>query len=129
MIKNCLLIIIFLLHGYVASNACTIIAASMNGEVLAGGNEDYENPFVRLWFNPPTKDRYGSVCFGFPDLQAQAAMNEHGLFFDFTAQGGIDPSKLNLKNPYYGDLFFEILGKCKNIEEVLVFLEKHDYAF
>jgi hypothetical protein len=101
----------------------------MNGEVLAGGNEDYDNPFIRMWFNPPTSDRYGSVCFGFPDLQPQAAMNEHGLFFDFTAQEGIDPSKLNLKNPYYGDLTFEILGKCKNVGEVLDFLKNHDYAF
>ena len=101
----------------------------MNGEVLAGGNEDYENPFVKVWFNPATKDRYGSVCFGFPDLQAQQAMNEHGLFFDFTAQDGIDPSKLNLKNPYNGDLFFDILGGCKNIEEVLAYLKNHDYTF
>lgn len=123
------LLIALLLHLYTSATSCTIFSASMNGEVLAGGNEDYDNPFIRMWFNPPSKDRYGSVCFGFPDLQTQAAMNEHGLFFDFTAQEGIDPSKLKLKNPYYGDLFLEILGKCKNIDEVLNFLEKHDYAF
>ena len=126
--RKCLLIVL-LSHFYLSLAACTIISASMHGEVLAGGNEDYDNPFIRLWFNPPTADRYGSVCFGFPDLQPQAAMNEHGLFFDFTAQEGIDPSKLNLKNPYYGDLTFEILGKCKNIGEVLDFLKNHDYAF
>ena len=126
--RKCLLIVI-LCHFYVSLSACTIISASLNGEVLAGGNEDYDNPFIRVWFNPPTADRYGSVCFGFPDLQPQTAMNEHGLFFDFTAQEGIDPSKLNLKNPYYGDLTFELLGKCKNIGEVLAFLKTHDYAF
>jgi len=126
--RKCLLIVL-LCHFYISLTACTIISASMNGEVLAGGNEDYDNPFIRMWFNPPTKDRYGSVCFGFPDLQPQAAMNEHGLFFDFTAQEGIDPSKLNLKNPYYGDLTFELLGKCKNVGEVLAFLKDHDYAF
>jgi hypothetical protein len=126
--RKCLLIVL-LSHFCFSLTACTIISASMNGEVLAGGNEDYDNPFIRMWFNPRTADRYGSVCFGFPDLQPQAAMNEHGLFFDFTAQEGIDPSKLNLKNPYYGDLTFEILGKCKNIEEVLDFLKNHDYAF
>lgn len=82
-----------------------------------------------MWFNPPAKDRYGSVCFGHPDLQVQAAMNEHGLFVDFTAQNDIDPSKLKLKNPFYGDLFFEILAKCKNVEEALEFLKTHDYAF
>jgi hypothetical protein len=123
------LLIVLLSHIHFALAACTIISAAMNGEVLAGANEDFDNPFVRMWFNPPTKDRYGSVCFGFPDLQPQAAMNEYGLFFDFTAQEGIDPSKLNLKNPYYGDLTFEILGKCKNVGEVLAFLKNHDYAF
>lgn len=108
--------------------ACTIISAAMKGVVLVGANEDYSNPFVRIWFNPATRDRYGSVCIGLPDLQPQAALNEHGLFFDYTAQEGIDPSKLALKNPYRGDILFEALGKCKNIEEVLVFLRKHDYA-
>lgn len=127
--KNTLLLIVLLSNFHLSSDACTVISACMNGEVLAGGNEDYENPFVKVWFNPPTKDRYGSVCFGFPDLQSQQAMNEHGLFFDFTAQEGIDPAKLNLKNPYPGDLFFEILGKCKNIEEVLAYLKNHDYPF
>lgn len=127
--KNSILLILCLTYSISWSTACTIFTAAMNGEVLAAGNEDYENPFVRVWFNPPSKERYGSVCFGFPDLQAQQAMNEHGLFFDFTAQEGIDPSKLNLKNPYHGDLFFEILGKCKNIDEVLAYLKDHDYTY
>lgn len=96
---------------------------------MVAANEDEYNPFSKMWFNPPTKERYGSVCFGHPDLQAQAAMNEHGLFYDFTAQEGIDPSKFNLKNPYYGDLFFEILGKCKNVKEALAYLKTRDYTF
>jgi len=107
--------------------SCTVISYALNDEVYAAANEDDYMGFARIWFNPKTAERYGSVCFGLPDLQAQAAMNEYGLFYDFTAQN-IDPAKYGPKNIYKGDLFFEILGKCKTVQEALVFLEKYDYA-
>jgi hypothetical protein len=108
---------------------CTIVSCSLKGEVFAAANEDDFTSFSRIWFNPRTATRFGSVCFGLPDLQTQAAMNEYGLFFDFTAQYDIDPSKYHLKNPYKGDLLFEILGKCKNVKEALDFLSTRDFAF
>jgi hypothetical protein len=107
--------------------ACTVISYALKGEVFAAANEDDYMGFARIWFNPKTTERYGSVCFGLPDLQAQAAMNEYGLFYDFTAQN-IDPAKYHPKNSYKGDLFFEILGKCKTVKEALAFLEKYDYS-
>lgn len=107
--------------------ACTIVSAALKGEVFAASNEDDYTPFSRIWFNPATKDRYGSVCFGHNDLQAQAAVNEFGLFFDFTQQN-IDPARFNIKNPYQGDLFMLILGQCKTVKEVLAFLKTHPYA-
>ena len=107
--------------------ACTVLSIALKGEVFAAANEDDYMGFARMWFNPKTAERYGSVCFGLPDLQAQAAMNEYGLFYDFTAQN-IDPTKYQFKNVYKGDLFFEILGKCKTVKEALTFLEKYDYV-
>jgi hypothetical protein len=125
------LVSVFIIFLFINNNisACTIVSCSLKGKVFAAANEDDYTSFSRIWFNPRTSTRYGSVCFGLPDLQAQAAMNEYGLFFDFTAQYDIDPSKYHLKNPYNGDLFFEILGKCKNVKEALDFLSTHDYAF
>ncbi|KIO76121.1 hypothetical protein TH53_16725 [Pedobacter lusitanus] len=119
-------IIALTIVGQVA-NACTVISCALKGEVFAAANEDDYMGFARMWLSPRTADRYGSICFGLPDLQAQAAMNEYGLFYDFTAQN-IDASKYNLKNIYKGDLFFEILGKCKTVPEVLKMLEKYDYS-
>ena len=116
----------FLITGQVA-NACTVISCTLNGEVFAAANEDDYMGFARMWFNPRTTERYGSVCFGLSDLQAQAGMNEYGLFYDFTAQN-IDVSKFPLKNVYKGDLFFEILGKCKTVPEALKLLEQYDYS-
>lgn len=108
--------------------ACTVISAALKGEVFAAANEDDYTPFSRIWFNPATKDRYGSVCFGHPDLATQAAINEHGLFFDFTAQN-INPANYSIKHPFQGDLFFIILGKCRTVKEALEFMKTHNYAF
>lgn len=106
---------------------CTIVSAALKGEVFVAANEDDYTPFSRIWFNPATRDRYGSVCFGHNDLQAQAAVNEYGLFFDFTQQN-IDPTRFNIRNPYQGDLFMAILGQCKTVPEALTFLQTHPYA-
>ena len=124
-----ILLFVFMVSSILFQNvyACTVISYALKGEVYAAANEDDYMGFARIWFNPKTPDRYGSVCFGLPDLQAQAAMNEYGLFYDFTAQN-IDPAQFHPKNIYQGDLFFEILGKCKTVPEAMVFLEKYDYA-
>ncbi|RZJ68265.1 MAG: hypothetical protein EOO50_02270 [Flavobacterium sp.] len=111
------------LSGY----SCTIFSCAINGEVFAAANEDDYTPFTRVWFNPATKERFGSVCFGAPDLQVAAAINEFGLFYDYTAQYGVDTSEMKFKNPFSGDLFFEIIGKCKTVDEALKLLETHDY--
>lgn len=126
--RYCLpLLLICLIYWSGCSKACTIVSASIKGEVFVAANEDDYTPFSRIWFNPATKDRYGSVCFGHNDLQAQAAVNEYGLFFDFTQQN-IDPSRYGIKNPYQGDLFMTMLGQCKTVSEVLDFLKTHPFA-
>lgn len=56
-------------------------------------------------------------------------MNEHGLVYDYTAQHTIETEKMQFKNPYQGDLFYEILGRCRNVPEALEFLKSHDYIF
>lgn len=125
--KIFLLVFSLLLYSINTVKACTIFSCSRGGETFAAANEDDVTPFTRIWYNPATKDRYGSVSFGAPDMQAAAAMNEYGLFYDFAA-ANYDLSKLNLKNPYKGDLMWEILGKCKTVKEAMVILKKYDYA-
>lgn len=126
--KHFILILISLLTCSIhTAKACTIFSCSRGGQTFAAANEDDTTPFTRIWYNPATKDRYGSVCFGAPDMQVAAAMNEYGLFYDFAA-ANYDLSKLNLKNPYKGDLMWEILGKCKNVKEAMVILKKYDFA-
>src|SRR5687767_5620789 len=115
------IIILFFVLGFInnRAHACTIFSCARNGETLACANEDDYTPFTRIWFNPRTKERYGSVCFGAPDMQVASAINEYGLFFDFAA-ASYDMSKLTRKKPYRGFLLWEVLGKCKTVKEALV---------
>jgi hypothetical protein len=115
-----------MLSHFTTTHACTIFSCARGGEVFAAANEDDYTPFTRIWYNPGTADRYGSVCFGGPDMQVASAMNEHGLFFDF-AQASYDLGKLKLTNPYSGFLMWEVLGKCRNVKEAIALIEKYDY--
>ncbi|WP_265131283.1 C45 family peptidase [Chryseobacterium oranimense] len=125
--KILLLLISLVSYNLNMVKACTIFSCSRVGETFVAANEDDMTPFTRIWYNPATNDRYGSVSFGAPDMQAAAAMNEYGLFYDFAA-ANYDLSKLTLKNPYNGDLMWEILGKCKTVKEAMVLLKKYDFA-
>jgi len=121
-----LLLTCILFYSSHTIKACTIFSCSRGGETFAAANEDDTTPFTRIWYNPATKDRYGSVCFGGPDMQVASAMNEHGLFFDFAA-ANYDLSKLAAPNLYKGFLMWEILGKCKNVKEAMMYLKKYNF--
>jgi hypothetical protein len=124
--KFLLLIVGLMSLNFQTATACTIFSCARAGEIFAASNEDDNTPFTRIWYNPGTKERYGSVCFGGPDMQVAAAMNEYGLFFDFAA-ASYDISKLKLNNPFNGFLMWEVLGKCKNVKEALEIIKKYDY--
>ncbi len=126
--KYFFLILISLSSGFISTiKACTIFSCVRGSEVFAAANEDDMTPFTKVWYNPATKDRYASVCFGAPDMQIASAMNEHGLFFDYAA-ANYDLSKLALTNPYPGDIMWEVLEKCKTVKEALLILKKYDYV-
>ncbi|RUA30906.1 MULTISPECIES: carcinine hydrolase/isopenicillin-N N-acyltransferase family protein [Flavobacteriaceae] len=104
--------------------ACSIFTCSKNGHVLVGANEDEYTSYHNMWFVPATKEKYGAVFFGKNNMQAQAGMNEYGLFFDFAAIPKIELE--NQKIDFLG--MTEILVSCKNVDEALVLLEKHKFA-
>ncbi|MGN7706556.1 carcinine hydrolase/isopenicillin-N N-acyltransferase family protein [Chryseobacterium sp. JV274] len=124
--KKNIFILIGILFYTINIKACTIFSCSRGGETFVAANEDDTTPFTRIWYNPASSNRYASVCFGAPDMQVAAAMNEYGLFFDFAA-ANYDFTQLNLTNPYPGDIMWEILGTCKTVKEAIVILKKYDY--
>ncbi|MDA9773700.1 C45 family peptidase [Saprospiraceae bacterium] len=107
--------------------ACTLFCASMNGEVLAAGNEDWSDPFSKMWVSERTVDRYGIINLGHSDFQVQTAINEYGLYFDFAAIPKAEGRNQAGKEKCSSSLFSEILAKCKNLEEAILYLKKYQY--
>jgi hypothetical protein len=121
------LILLFLLAlSPIPSNACSIFTAAKGDQVLAGANEDGDDPFGKLWLMPASDGRYGGVYFGLAFVDKQAGMNEHGLFFDFAA---LDPVITDFNEQGVFLYIEEIMATCKSVEEALAFLKEHSYAF
>lgn len=101
---------------------CTVFYGFDGQTVLAGNNEDFNNPFTYMWFIPASPGRFGRVYFGYDDLLPQGGLNDQGVFFDALAL----PYKempLTSQRPYFpgGDLFFldEILSHSAKVQDVL----------
>ena len=47
---------------------CTVLYAYDGQIALGGNNEDYQNPFTKVWFLPPEEGKYGRVYFGFENF-------------------------------------------------------------
>ena len=126
LILKSLLVIIFFLQ-YFNLQACSFFCAARNGEVLMAGNEDWHDPFSKIWTRPSTKDNYGIIYLGHSDYQAQIGINEYGLAFDFAAIDKVEGKNNIEKTTFEDDLFSEILAKCKTVDEALSFLKKYQF--
>lgn len=112
------------------AQACTALIVSDGERVLVGNNEDWFNPFTRIWFIQPGNNRHGAVCFGFDDGRIQGGMNEKGLFFDGFSLAekpvGGQEGKPRFKN---GNLIKEALLTCATVEEALALMERFSRHF
>ena|SRR3989338_5266861 len=77
-----LLTILAILSLRLDSQACSMFKITENGRTIVGNNEDYFNPFTKIWFTPGLNGQYGVVNMGFGNNFPQGAMNEAGLVFD-----------------------------------------------
>ncbi len=123
---NYFLVIAFLLT-HIYADACSFFCATRNNQVLMAGNEDWSDPFSKMWTRPATEKSFGILYLGHSDYQAQIAVNEHGLAFDFAALDKVEGKNNAGKSSFYGDLFSEILAKCKTVDEALVYLGQYQF--
>jgi hypothetical protein len=105
--------------------ACTVFLVSGEGRVLAGNNEDYRNPFTRVWFVPAKDGAYGRVCFGFDNGFTQGGMNEKGLFFDGLATAPLAVKRSGDKPRFKGNIMEAVLSRCATVKEALAFLDRY----
>ena len=109
------------------SQACTIFVVTYQGTTYFCNNEDWRDPVTRIRFIPAEGTKYGWVSLGFENDWAQGGVNEHGLCFDWFANGvpagwKEDPKKKN----HDGNLSEEMLRTCKTVEEAILFYQKYN---
>ena len=62
---------------------CTIFFAKSQSKILVAGNEDWSDPFTKIWVYQRSIDNYGVLFIGHSDFQAQFGINEYGLTVDY----------------------------------------------
>jgi penicillin V acylase-like amidase (Ntn superfamily) len=109
--------------------ACTGFCVSKGDLVLVGNNEDWKNPFTKVWYVPAENGTYGRVSFGFDNFYPQGGMNEKGLVFDGFATA---PHKVknSLNKPTYGgNLMDKVMSECATVDEALQIFDKYNLEF
>ncbi|MFH1195420.1 MAG: hypothetical protein V1720_06885 [bacterium] len=111
-----------------ATHACTIFYYSDINIILAGNNEDWHEPFTKIWYAPSEEGKFGVVYFGW-DGQPQGGMNIKGLFYDFTATPFLKVTKSEGKPFYEGNLIHKMMQECATITEAIELLNGFNLKF
>lgn len=104
---------------------CTMFTKTENGRTLVGNNEDWINPFSKVWFKPAKENKYGAIYFGFADQRPFGGINEKGLVVDlFSVPYKNTTSKSNKKISI--ELVEKILQEAATVDQGLKLLKKYD---
>lgn len=106
--------------------ACTMFNASKNGKTLVGNNEDWEDPYTKIWYEPAQDGKYGGVYFGYRDMIPQGGMNDQGLVCDgfYMPYLKLNDSLKKEKCDCY--LFVKAMEECATVEEVIKLFSRYD---
>ncbi len=124
-----LTITIVIIFNSASSMACTAFMSSEKGMVLVGNNEDYYNPYTRIWFIPSAKGQYGRVYFGYDDWRPQGGMNDQGLFFDAFATRPLEVMRSKEKPKFKGNFFDKFMSECATVQAVLDLFDRYNLEF
>jgi tetratricopeptide (TPR) repeat protein len=100
-----------------------------NGKTLVGNNEDWMEPYAKIWTVPSQPDNYGGVYYGWSDDSPQGGMNEKGLVYDAFAMEyhQVTLSKHKKKTDPF-EIIKLIMSKCATIKEVISILDQYDLS-
>ena len=118
-------LMILLLFASVQLYSCTIFYVVNDNQVFAGNNEDWKDPYAKMWFYPAQENKYGWVKFGWGSGFPQGGMNDQGLFWDASACAFLEmPLSESKKEKHDGPLMQKVIEECATVEEALkVFAE------
>jgi hypothetical protein len=119
--------LVFALYFLGSDNAlgCAMFAASEDGKVLIGANEDWLDPDINLYFVPATKDKNGYVIYGANPLWPETGMNDQGLVIDFLRTPYLETTNPQNKEILVGNPAALFLETCNSVADVLEILESH----
>lgn len=119
-IKVVLSIQVLILLFSIKAFSCTIFYCSNDSIILAGNNEDWEDPYSKMWFYPSENNKYGWIKFGWESGFPQGGMNDQGLFWDGTSGPylGMPYSESN-KEIYSGPIMQKVIAECANVREAI----------
>jgi len=122
-----LIMILFIANSGIFT--CTVFYYSNNKIILAGNNEDWKDPFTKIWFIPAEKNKYGRIYIGFKEGGYQGGMNDQGLFFDGLATAALKVRLSVDKEKFKGDLVAKVMAECATVEEVLKIFAQYNLQF
>ena len=113
------LLLIFLFTG-IKVYSCTIFYVVKDNKIFAGNNEDWEDPYSKMWFYPAENNKHGWIKFGWGSGFPQGGMNDQGLFWDASSGAylAMPISEAN-KEKYAGALMQKVIEECANINQAL----------
>lgn len=118
---------------YLASTpalGCSMFKITHDGKTMVGNNEDAWRFDSKIWFEQGNDSLLGAVYVGHNTMVPQGGMNEAGLVYDaFTVYKR--PLKDMAGKPSigtYGSFNREILKHCRTVDEVEVWVKRHNTA-
>jgi hypothetical protein len=104
---------------------CTVFYATDGQVALGGNNEDFVNPFTKVWFIPAEEGQYGRIYFGYDSFIWSGGMNDQGLFFDAMAVDQPVHVPRDDKPVYQGTLADKAMAECATTDCVLGLFEQY----
>lgn len=118
--------------------ACTGVVIARDGEVLVGGNEDWERLDSYMWATAPTSQAHGVVYFGYeirgewgnrpPYWQEFQGINDQGLYFDSFSAPCV-ASMRTLNKPWRSRLWTRVMATCSTTAEAVALFQSCDLSF
>lgn len=124
--------IVFLILLFVSAPvifACTGFVKIIEDDVYFAANEDWFNPYTKIWTIPEDEDNYGLLILGFSNMYPQTIINSQGLAMDGFATEALEVKDTQGKKSYNGILLLEVFKKCATVVEALEMLEEYNLGF
>lgn len=124
------------LNSPAVTEACSIFYLARGEKVLAGQNQDANNPNSKMWFIPASEDQHGRVLFGFDKEYkiAESGMNDQGLFIGVNALDSETGWKPSPDKPDWEDwegwyvtgVPDGVLAKCATVDEAVAIFDTYN---